>query len=382
MRRYRLLLAAALLSLACAGATAGDRLDDRTKELEQVREQIQALSRKLDKDRGQQDQLREVLTQAEQRIASAVARLRELDQNIQAQAGKVAKTRDQRGEAQRGLDQQKGALATQVRAAYLIGQQGRTKLLLNQEDPSALSRMVTYYDYVNKARTRRIQSINSQIQFLRAIEQRLQQEVDELAQLRATQKASLDALEAGRAEREVAMARLESRIMSQGQELRQLAADEKQLNQLIASLRDLLADIPADLGNDQPFGRQKGRLPWPSKGRILASFGTPKAGGKLRWNGMWIGAESGSEVRSVARGRVAYVGWMHRYGLIAIVEHDGGYYTLYGHNESVFKGVGEWVQAGETLATVGSTGGHSRAGVYFEIRKGTEPINPKSWMRS
>ena len=197
MRRYRLLLAAALLSLACAGATAGDRLDDRTKELEQVREQIQALSRKLDKDRGQQDQLREVLTQAEQRIASAVARLRELDQNIQAQAGKVAKTRDQRGEAQRGLDQQKGALATQVRAAYLIGQQGRTKLLLNQEDPSALSRMVTYYDYVNKARTRRIQSINSQIQFLRAIEQRLQQEVDELAQLRATQKASLDALEAG-----------------------------------------------------------------------------------------------------------------------------------------------------------------------------------------
>ena len=185
MRRYRLLLAAALLSLACAGATAGDRLDDRTKELEQVREQIQALSRKLDKDRGQQDQLREVLTQAEQRIASAVARLRELDQNIQAQAGKVAKTRDQRGEAQRGLDQQKGALATQVRAAYLIGQQGRTKLLLNKEDPSALSRMVTYYDYVNKARTRRIQSINSQIQFLRAIEQRLQQEVDELAQLRA-----------------------------------------------------------------------------------------------------------------------------------------------------------------------------------------------------
>ena len=382
MLSSRLVLAGVLLSLACAGGAAGDRLDDRTKELEQVRAQIQALSRKLDNDRGQQDQLREVLTQAEQRIANAVARLRELDQNIQAQAGKVAKTRDQRGEAQRGLDQQKGALATQVRAAYLIGQQGRTKLLLNQEDPSALSRMVTYYDYVNKARTRRIQSINSQIQFLRAIEQRLQQEVDELAQLRATQKASLDALEAGRAEREVAMARLESRIMSQGQELKQLAADEKQLNQLIASLRDLLADIPADLGNDQPFGRQKGRLPWPSKGRILASFGTPKAGGKLRWNGLWIGAESGTEVRAVARGRVAYVGWMHRYGLIAIVEHDGGYYTLYGHNEAVFKGVGEWVQAGEALATVGSTGGHTRAGVYFEIRKGTEPINPKAWMRS
>lgn len=380
----RPLIAALLLSLLVSTPARADddRLKRSTAELEQVRQRIERLNQSLQKDRGEQDALRASLEEAERRISSAVARLRELDQNIRAQDRKVARTRGERRDAQIGLDEQKQALATQVRSAYLVGQQARTKLLLNQEDPAALSRVMTYYDYVNRARTERIHAINAQIEFLRAIEARLQAEVDELAALRKQQESQLTQLEAGRAEREVAMERIESRIRDQGSELKQLAADEQALNKLIQSLRDLLADIPADLGSEKPFGRQKGRLPWPFKGRILADYGAPKAGGQLRWNGVWIGGKAGDPVRAVARGRVAYVGWMHRYGLIAVLEHSGGYYTLYGHNQAVFKSVGEWVNAGETLSSVGDTGGHEHSGLYFEIRKGTDPINPRPWLRS
>lgn len=375
-------LLAALCLYSSTGWTDDARLKRSAAELEQVRARIASLNEALAQDKSRQDDVRQSLQQAELRISDAVSRLRELDQNIRAQDRKVASTRAERNQAQKGLDAQKEALGQQVRSAYLVGQQARTKLLLNQEDPAALSRVMTYYDFLNRARTERIYNINAQIEFLRAIETRLQQEVEELAALRARQEAQLAQLEAGRAERELAMERIEQRIRAQGSQLKQLAADEAALNKLIASLRDLLADIPADLGDERPFGRQKGRLPWPHRGNLLADYGAPKSGGKLRWNGVWIAGEAGSPVRAVARGRVAYVGWMHRYGLIVVLEHPGGYYTLYGHNQAVHKSVGEWVQPGEMLASLGDTGGHERAGLYFEIRKGTDPINPRPWLRS
>jgi murein hydrolase activator len=137
---------------------------------------------------------------------------------------------------------------------------------------------------------------------------------------------------------------------------------------------------PTDTYSDKPFSGQRGKLPWPARGKLIARYGQPKAGGKLSWKGHWIGAAEGAPVRAVARGRVVYVGWMHRYGLIVLVEHDGGYYSLYGHAQSATVSVGDSLRAGQVLARAGSTGGHEQPGVYFELRKGTKPIDPRQWL--
>ncbi len=373
----------ALLLAAAAGLALAqdDRLERSTAELEQVRTRIRQLSAALEATRGAKDELRASLEAAERQISNAVTTLRQLDAQIKAQERRVATTQQQRDNAQASLDRQREVLAAQVRSAYVIGQQGRTKLLLNQEDPAALSRVMTYYDYFNRARSRRIAAIQAQVDALRALQERLQREIAQLSAMRDNQARQLEELEAGRAQREIAMARLEAQLRAQGRQLGDLLANEKELTRLIDSLRDVLADIPVELGNERPFARLKGALPWPVRGKLLARYGAPKFGGKLRWNGLWIAAPEGAAVRAVALGRVAYVGWMNRYGLIAVVEHDGGWYTLYGHNRHVLKSVGEWVQAGEALAEAGDTGGHRHSGVYFEIRKGSKPVNPTRWLR-
>ena len=132
--------------------------------------------------------------------------------------------------------------------------------------------------------------------------------------------------------------------------------------------------------SDKPFATLKGKLPWPARGALIARYGENKAGGRLTWNGHWIAADEGSAVRSVARGRAVYVGWMHRYGLIVLVEHEDGYFTLYGHCQTATVQVGDPVRAGQTIATAGNTGGYDQSGVYFEIRKGAEAINPQGWL--
>lgn len=369
-----------LAASAPAGAQDEQQLQQNQQELARVRSRIEAVQSKLEKDRGRQDELQEQLEDTEKKIAETHKLLRSLDIQIREQQKKVSATQDEKTGAQRLLDSQRLALGQQIRAAYLIGERGQIKLLLNQEDTHKLGRVLVYYDFLNRARAQRIRSITAQVEYLHAIEGKLRAQLIELTGLKERQQQTLGDLESKRYERARMVKKLEQRIAGEAGELKQLRANEKGIQALLKSLRDALADIPMNLGEAKPFARMKGKLRRPVRGQLLANFGDAKAGGKLSWNGLWIAAEAGAPVRAVARGRVAYVGWMHRYGLIVILEHDGGYFSLYGHAERVTRSEGEWVNPGEVIANAGNTGGHDQNGVYFEIRRGSEPLDPNDWL--
>ena len=300
---------------------------------------------------------------------------------MDAQQEKIRATQDEQKRAQAGLTKQKQALAQQVRSAYLIGEGGQLRLLLNQADAQRLDRMSTYYQYLHRARMRYIEAIQLQIDQITALQDRLSQQKNQLEFLRQQQQQNLDTLEAARAQRKEALQTIAQRIEGEQGEIKQLQTNEKEMQTLIQNLHDALSDIPQDFDRDnKPFATHKSKLPWPLRGKLLASFGDNKAGKRIIWNGFWIAAPEGTAVKAVANGRVAYVGWLHRYGLIVILEHDDGYFTLYGHNESVNKTAGEWVKAGDIVSHAGVTGGYEKSGVYFEIRKGTDSLNPKLWL--
>lgn len=372
--------AAAFLWAALAlPAAADDRLQQNAEQLEKLRSRIQAVEQSLEADRTRRDTLRTQIEDSERRYTDLSATLGGLRDQIAEQTARRRKTELQRREAEGLLDRHRLALARQVRASYIIGQRGQTKLVLNQDRSQRLARVMTYYDYLNRARAKRIEKILDQVEQLQNLSERLARETSELEATRSRHEGTLTALEALRAEREEMVKGLRERISGEEEELHQLQADEKQLNRLLAELKRTLADIPANLGNS-PFGKLKGKLPWPLKGKLLAQYGQTKSG-RLKWNGLWIAGAEGTPIKAVATGRVAYVGWMHRYGLIAVLEHEGGYYSLYGHNQSVGVSVGDWVNAGDTIAAVGATGGHEKSGVYFELRKGTDPVNPRPWLK-
>jgi murein hydrolase activator len=129
------------------------------------------------------------------------------------------------------------------------------------------------------------------------------------------------------------------------------------------------------------FGRLRGKLAWPVGGRLVARFGETRAGG-LKWDGVVVAAERGAPVKSVAPGTVLYADWLPGLGLLTIVDHGEGYLSLYGHNDRLYKAVGERVAAGDALAAAGDSGGRARPELYFEIRKEGRPVDPRPWFRS
>ena len=383
-----LLLTLSLLALPALAQDSGDdgagndaRIQQSNADLKKVQTRIEALNQRIEGERGKQDDLREELQSTEKQILSTNGRLREIAGLIAAQQRKIRASKDEQARAEAKLADQKKALAEQIRSAYLIGDRGQLRLLLNQDNAQKMDRVITYYSYLNRARISYAQDIRSQLDKISAIQDKASQQNSELLQLREKQQKTLAALETTRSARGQTIREINERISSDMDEIKQLRANEKAIQSLLQSLKDTLSDIPLDVIRDaKPFPKMKGKLPWPVRGKLLASFGEAKAGGRLSWNGYWIDAPAGAPVRAVANGRVAYVGWLQRYGLIIILEHEGGYFTLYGHNDSVEFSGGETVRIGQTIAKAGSTGGYDQPGVYFEIRKGTEPVNPKLWL--
>lgn len=371
----------AVLLLAAAAPAAAEDARATAEQLEQLRGRIETLQKTLEQDRSQQDELRLQLEDSERRFMHLTVELAALRKQIAGQAALRRRTELQRRDAEAALRRQRAQLARQLRAAYVIGQRGQAKLVLNQDKGARLTRVMTYYDYLNRARVDRIAKILEQAQKLDALVARVKQQTAELEATRERHQGALNQLEAVRDERQEMVRMLNQRITGEEGELRELKAGERELRRLIAELGNALRDIPADLGAT-PFARLRGRLPWPIRGKLLARYGDPKAGGRLKWNGLWIAGSEGDAVKAVARGRVAYVGWMHAYGLIVVLEHEGGYYSLYGHNQNVAVSIGDWVQAGDVIARVGATGGHDKTGLYFELRNGTTAINPRLWFKA
>ena len=122
-------------------------------------------------------------------------------------------------------------------------------------------------------------------------------------------------------------------------------------------------------------------MQWPVKGRVLHRYGEKRTESKVPWNGVFINANSGTAVKAPHHGRVVFSDWMKSFGQLLIIDHGGGYMTLYAHNQELLKTVGDWVLPGENIALVGDSGGQPRSGLYFEIRYKGRPSNPQVWLR-
>jgi len=396
--RASALCAAALAWLLCAcpavaagPADGGDPAvraaeQDKAARLEALRRAIKELRTSLDKARGRQSELREQLRASEVAIGSLTQSLKKLGKELRQKSAELRGLRAQREEARVALAQQRQALAQQIVAGYAMGRQGHVKIILSQQEPSTVGRMLTYYDYFNRARAVRIGEIDHKLAEIGVLEHAIAQQAEMLEQLHGEQTQQLQALRESRSSRRQILVKLGGEIKTKQQKLEVLLQDERNLSELVIKLRRALAEIPPESppgpGDGAPFASHKGKLSWPARGKITARYGSARQVGAMTWRGVMIGAEEGGEVKAIYRGRVAFADWLRGFGLLIIVDHGDGYMSLYGHNQSLSRGVGDWVERGETIATVGNSGGQDAAGVYFEIRHNGVPDNPLRWCRA
>lgn len=386
-RSKRLLLIITLMAFAplltvmsSQQVLADDAALSKEAKLQQLKKQIRDLRNTLTKSTSQKNRLQRQLQQNETAIGNTVLSLNKLDSQLNLQQRELQAKQQEKKRQSSELQQQQQLLAQQIRASYAMGNQGYAKILLNQQDPAAIGRTLIYYDYLNQSRTQSIKTIDERITALSRLENDIRQKQQQIQTAQQQRQQEKSALEAQRHSRQQVLTRIEKDIKNQAQRLVQLEESRKMLEALLAKLSEALADIPAEVGDIKPFQQLKGRLIHPADGRMNNHFGKDRKGGNLKWQGVTISAKTGARVSAIHHGRIAFSDWLRGFGLLVIIDHGDGYMSLYGHNESLYKDVGEWVETGEIVATVGESGGQNSAGLYFEIRKNGKPLNPQSWL--
>ncbi len=362
-------------------ASGGEDAVARARELAELRTRIQDLQQRLDAKRKQKSREQQALRDIDRDISRIRRALQQTGRELRSVRSQLAELKRQQQAETRRLGAQREQLAREARAAYAMGRQKQIKLLLNQEQPDTVGRMLTYFGYFSRARAEKINAMKVSIARLQALQDDIEQKTQALAELRSRQRTRVDELASQKQLRAQAVAALQRQLAKQGGALRQLQGDERRLQELVHSLQELLADIPADASHNKPFRTLKGALRWPARGKISARFGAPRGDSGLTWQGVLITAPEGGKVHAVAQGRVAFADWMRGFGLLLIIDHGDGYMSLYGHNQALYKEVGEWVDTGEVVATLGASGGQNRAGLYFELRHKGRPVNPRKWCR-
>jgi septal ring factor EnvC (AmiA/AmiB activator) len=375
---FLLLLATFLAVPGHARQESGELAKIKELELEEVRRQISDLKESMDRRAAERDRITGELQEAEVEIAGKRARLQDIERQQSRSEKRKAELDARIVEREAELAQESGQLAAQVRAAYMSGGQQRIKLLLNQQDPAALGRQLKYFEYLSDYRAGNIEAVNRHLVELSSLQAEAAVETERLARLASAREAELSELSAAQARRRELLTSLNRKIESEGSAIERLATQERDLARLIAELTSILSDYP--ITSEDPFSKLKGKLTWPVAGRVIHDYGEARSTGQLKWNGVVVAAPRGREVRAVYHGRVVFADWLAGMGLLVIVDHGEGYMTLYGYNETLLKSPGDWVAPGDVIATVGDSGGQAQAGLYFEVRQGTRPVNPRSWV--
>lgn len=347
------------------------------EQLEALRERIDELQQSLDEERRERDSLQQQLQRTEKRIGEVTAEIRRLDRKREETEQRLQQLTERRNQLAEDKAEQIDWLARTARASYQSGRQPGLKLLLNQENPERLSRLLRYQDYFQQSRSERVNTLNQDLSRLRELSRKVEATREELNQRRRAVDKRRENLQQAHTERRQALQRIRQELNRDREKLAQLREDEQRLQRLLDDMSEPMEDIPAEPGG-QPFDELTNELPWPVTGDRRVNYGDPRQG-EMRWKGVVLDAEPGEPVRAIQGGRVVYADWLRGYGLLTIVDHGDGYLSLYGYNQSLVRDVGEWVSTGDELALAGQSGGRERTGLYFEIRHRGDPVDPNRW---
>ncbi len=385
----RTLRAAALVVVAVCAVPLGRAQDDgedpltrREQALSRIEQDMQVLEHDLTDREQRRDVLDAELEQSERDIAALALAGRQLSAMVDEQRSVVAGLEKELTTAAEALEQTRAALAQLLRSAYAMGRGERLRLLLNQEDLVRSGRVFGYYRCLGRERARRVAVFEQQTTRLASLRREAAGEADRLAWLAERQEETRQRLEQRQAQRAAILGELEQAIAHGRERVTKLRADSDALRRLIEILRRD-AEIQTELGlHQEDLVARKGRLDWPLKtARLLSPFRGGASAADAHGDGVLLGAPIGSEVRAIHHGRVVYADWLRGFGLLLVIDHGDGYMSLYGHNQTLLKEVGEWVGSGDLIALSGASGGQDANALYFAIRRHGEPVDPAQWCR-
>src|SRR5690554_2548363 len=398
-----------LFTICDTTPVAANNAEKSKTELNALKKKIDALNKELNSSQAAHKDAADELKDSEKAISEANRKLHELTQQEKKNRNTLQTLEKQRTELIQTLEAQRTLLGNQLYQQYLHGQQHHLQIILKQQDPNTIARQLHYFSHISKARAELIADMQDNLDKIDDINQKTTEALAKIEQLKIAQEEERKSLQAQKAERSKLLKKLSLQIASQRNEINKLKRDEKRLSDLVERLAKIAREqaeakrkqsktapkkpdgdskstavaknqaLPTSKHDGSNFASLKGKLNLPVRGDVINRFGAARKDTGLSWKGLFIRAPEGSEVKAIAKGSVVFADWLRGFGNLIIIDHGDGYMSLYGNNQALLKKLGDDVKGGDTIASVGNTGGNESSGLYYELRRRSQPFDPLSW---
>jgi murein hydrolase activator len=377
-------LVIALCSPAIVSADSiNDKIDRERKTLEQLKDQIEEKRRQADEAGKKRESILQGIQtlderhvryrQSQQEISR---KLRKKDQEIEAINAQIARLRD-------GVQVRQEAILARLRVQYMEGRFGHWKPLLASDSYGDFQRRLRYLSAVSARDYGLIETFKTDMANMQEAErQREAARVGMLAYKRTTEK-HLDEIKTVKKEKKLYLAKLTQEKESYERALQELERSAARIDSLLRELEQRRRAAAAKPPSGSLPKGVKGGLPWPAEGSVLTYFGRqkhPTFNTYVQRKGIEIRTLEGSAIHAVMAGTVVYADWLKGYGLVIILDHANGFFSLYAHASKILTSVGAVVASGQAIGETGDTGMTGENTLYFELREGTEPVDPLQWL--
>lgn len=377
-----LLLSILLTGTACAS---------QQEELENLRQRISQMQSEIAKTSESKTEAADALRESERAISDSNRRIAQLAEQQRDADFKLNELQIHQQQLRQHLSWQQTLLSKLLYQQYLGGKHEYLKLLLDNQDPNKAARDLQYFRYIARSRAARLESIRNDISSLNSVSEKAREQSEQLSKLRSEQDAQKEKLKQDQYQRQQVLGRVSKQLNEQRHEISRLQHDENRLSKLVTRIAQMLAkpkskslfrndNLPDNRFDGKPFEQLQGKLTLPVRGDIANKFGTTRPDSTVLWKGIFIRTASGQPVKAIAAGRVVFADWLRGFGNLLIVDHGNAYMSLYGNNETLYKQVGDELRGGDTIATVGNSGGNRDSGLYFELRHESMPLDPMKWL--
>lgn len=378
---------------------ADQKTDAAKKDISGIKKKINTIEKKLNQTKAKQDDVTDALKKSETAISATNKKLYEIKQAQKQNELKLSTLKKESQTINEQLEKQQKKLSALLYQQYIHGNQSYTRLILESKSPSQITRDLRYQSYIGQAHTKLIDNMQSNLDEIKVLDTKTTEALQKVVALKEQQEKEHEILEKEKSEKKVVLKKLSKEIAEQRGQIKKLKRDEKRLSDLVKKLARITKqkqqqqatkketstsiaknqETPDNRYAGKKFVSLKGKLKLPVIGELMNRFGNKRKDGGLTWKGLFIRADEGASVKSVASGRVVFAEWMRGFGNLIIIDHGSGYMSLYGNNQTILKNVGEDVTAGDTIAQVGNTGGNQSHGVYYELRNKSIPFDPLKW---
>ncbi len=380
-------LAFALFALMLAGQASSNQQE----ELENLRLRIAEMQSEIAKTSESKSEAADALRASEMAISNSNRKIAELATQQREADLKLNALQAQQQDLNQNVSKEQTLLGKLLYQQYLGGKQEYLKLMLDNHNPNQVARDLQYYRYIARNRAAWLANLRNSLNSLNTVSLEVQKQSSALDSMRAEQTVEKKKLLEDQRERQQVLGQVSKQLSQQRREYTNLQHNENRLAKLVTKITEMLAqpkhktlfrnnNIPDNSFDGKPFEQLRGKLTLPVKGDISNQFGATRPDSTVVWKGLFIRSSSGQAVKAIAAGRVVFADWLRGFGNLLIVDHGNAYMSLYGNNETLYKQVGDELRGGDTIATVGNSGGNADSGLYFELRHESKPLDPLQWL--